>query len=163
RELRTLGTRLDSTLARLKLAHPRVRIEQHAQRLDDLEQRLIGAARGRVHRERLRVSEAFARLLAQSPQHRVRDCRMRQAALTARLERAVAERLAQASHRLGLAQRALHAVSPLATLTRGFAIVTRAADGSLLTDADGVELGEEIEARLAHGRVRARITGKDAG
>ncbi len=36
---------------------------------------------------------------------------------------------------------ALDAVSPLATLTRGFAIVTRA-DGSVLTDAAAVAIGE---------------------
>ena len=40
------------------------------------------------------------------------------------------------------------------------AIVTRGADGAVLTQADSVGLGEEIEARLAHGRVRARVTVK---
>ena len=58
---------------------------------------------------------------------------------------------------LALAQRALHGVSPLATLARGYAIVTRAADGRVLTDAASVEAGAEIEARLGAGRLtRAR-------
>jgi len=70
------------------------------------------------------------------------------------------ECVSRAAHRLALAQRALNAVSPLATLTRGFAIVTRAADGSLLTNAATVAVGEEIEARLAHGRLNARVTGR---
>jgi hypothetical protein len=38
--------------------------------------------------------------------------------------------------------------------------VTRGVDGAVLTQANSVGLGEEIEARLAHGRVRARVTGK---
>jgi exodeoxyribonuclease VII large subunit len=62
---------------------------------------------------------------------------------------------------LGLAQRTLDAVSPLATLRRGFAIVTRAADGAVITDAATVRIEDEIEARLASGRLRARVLGKD--
>jgi exodeoxyribonuclease VII large subunit len=45
-------------------------------------------------------------------------------------------------------------------MSRGFAIVTRA-DGSLVTDADAVAIGDEIETRLARGRLRARVTGKE--
>jgi exodeoxyribonuclease VII large subunit len=75
------------------------------------------------------------------------------------LDRGASERLARSAHRLALAQRALDAVSPLATLSRGFAIVTRA-DGSLLTDASVPALGEEIEARLARGTLTARVTGR---
>ena len=45
-----------------------------------------------------------------------------------------------------------------ATLARGFAVVTRA-DGTLVTDARSVPPGEEIEARLAHGFLQARVTG----
>ncbi|HUA90021.1 MAG TPA: exodeoxyribonuclease VII large subunit, partial [Steroidobacteraceae bacterium] len=58
--------------------------------------------------------------------------------------------------RLELAQRALHTVSPLATLTRGFAIVT--GPGGLVTDAAQVAVGTEVTARLAHGSLRARVT-----
>ena len=40
RELRALGTRFSAASARLKLSHPGVRLNQQAQRLDELEQRL---------------------------------------------------------------------------------------------------------------------------
>jgi exodeoxyribonuclease VII large subunit len=55
-----------------------------------------------------------------------------------------------------MAQRALDAISPLATLERGYAIVTRA-DGSVLQDAAEVRAGDEIEARLRRGSVKARV------
>jgi exonuclease VII large subunit len=42
---------------------------------------------------------------------------------------------------------------------RGFAIVKRL-DGTVLTDASAVSPGEEIEASLAHGTLRARVTGR---
>ena len=72
-------------------------------------------------------------------------------------ERAAQERLARSGQRLALAQRALDAVSPLATVKRGFAIVKRA-DGTVLTDAATVAVGEEIEASLARGILKARVT-----
>jgi exodeoxyribonuclease VII large subunit len=59
--------------------------------------------------------------------------------------------------RLALASRTLDAVSPLATLGRGFAVVSRVADGRLLRDAAQAPVGDEIEARLARGRLRAKV------
>ena len=52
--------------------------------------------------------------------------------------------------------RTLDAVSPLATLGRGFAVVSRVDDGTLLRDAAQAPVGTEIEARLSKGRLRAR-------
>jgi exodeoxyribonuclease VII large subunit len=51
-------------------------------------------------------------------------------------------------------------VSPLATLSRGFAVVKRASDGAVITDASSVAVGDEIEARLARGTLTARVTGR---
>ena len=73
--------------------------------------------------------------------------------------RACLERLAHSAQRLALAQRALDAVSPLATVKRGFAIVKRA-DGTVVTDAATVAVGEEIEASLARGILKARVTSR---
>ena len=64
--------------------------------------------------------------------------------------------LSQLDHRVMLAQRTLQTASPLATLARGFAIVTRA-DGSLLRDTAAVRPGELIEARVASGRLQAQV------
>jgi exodeoxyribonuclease VII large subunit len=103
--------------------------------------------------------EARGRLLRGSPQHRVQQLLARQQHAGARLTQALKSYLARASHRLALAQRGLDTVSPLATLTRGFAIVTRA-DGTLVTDAGALRVDDEIQARLARGSVDARVTGK---
>ncbi|MGH8260529.1 MAG: exodeoxyribonuclease VII large subunit, partial [Steroidobacteraceae bacterium] len=163
RELRALAARIASADACLKLAHPGARIEQQAQRLDDVEQRLAGALRTHLHRDHQRLTERFARLIRHSPEHRVREYRMRCEALAAQLQHAQERIVSGAVHRFDLAVCALESVSPLRTLTRGYAIVTRAADGGVLSDADSVTVGEEIEARLAHGRLRARVTGKLGG
>jgi exodeoxyribonuclease VII large subunit len=88
---------------------------------------------------------------------------MRNHALSGRLRHAVEAGVARAGHRLNLASRALNSVSPLATLGRGFALVKRISDGALLADANSVAVGDEIEARLARGTLKARVTGKIDG
>ena len=159
RELRVGSTRLEAARRRLSLAHPGVRLQQRMQRLDDLMRRLAAAARAGLHQDGRRLAHSHARLLGRSPLGLLSEQRAAHQALQARLDRAVSEQLSRAAHRLALAQRALDAVSPLATLTRGFAIVTRA-DGTLLTDAAAVGDGDDIEARLARGTLVARVTGR---
>ncbi|HEY3786253.1 MAG TPA: exodeoxyribonuclease VII large subunit [Steroidobacteraceae bacterium] len=158
RELRAMSSRFGAADLRLKLAHPGVRLSQQQQRLDDLEQRLVGAMRSALHSDRSRISEMFTRLLHQSPAHAVREYRLRHEALAARLSHAMTQWLSKARHRFNIATRTLDAVSPLATLSRGFAVVRRAADARLLTDASLVAVGEDIEAELAHGSLKARVT-----
>ncbi|HUP02055.1 MAG TPA: exodeoxyribonuclease VII large subunit [Gemmatimonadota bacterium] len=51
----------------------------------------------------------------------------------------------------------LQAVSPLAILERGYAVVT-GPDGRALRDAAGLEPGDELAIRLARGRVAAEVT-----
>jgi len=181
RELRAVRARLDTVGRRLGREHPGVRLQQQMQRLDDLSQRLGGSTRGTLHREGQRLAELRARLQQHSPRHALggwgarnqslqlrlaramNEHRTRAAAratqLQARLERAASERLLRSEQRLALAQRALDAVSPLATVRRGFAIVKRS-DGTVLTDATTVAIGEQIEASLARGSLTARVTGR---
>jgi exodeoxyribonuclease VII large subunit len=159
RELRAVQTRVAGVRARLSLAHPGVRLVQQTQRLDDLAQRLAGATRARVQRGGLRLAELHRRLLHRSPDRLLEQQRSRHQDLLLRLRHAASGRLAAAGQRLALAQRALNAVSPLATLARGFAIVTRA-DGTLVTEAATVAPGEAIEARVARGTLTARVTGR---
>ena len=158
RELRALQTRVEGARRRLSLAHPGARLVQQTQRLDDLTLRLAGATRARVQRDGLRLAELHRRLTHCSPDRRLAQQRSRHQDLLLRLRHAASGRVAVAAQRLALAQRGLNAVSPLATLARGFAIVTRA-DGELVTEASKVTPGEAIEARLAHGILSARVTG----
>jgi exodeoxyribonuclease VII large subunit len=161
RELRSVASRFDGTSLRLKLAHPGLRLAQQQRRLDDLKLRLNGAIRGALHSDRTRITEMYTRLVHQSPEHSIREHRTRHDALSGRLGHAMRQRVSRAEHRLNLATRTLNTVSPLATLGRGFALVKRVADGALVTNADTVAVGDEIEARLAHGTLKARVTAKE--
>jgi exodeoxyribonuclease VII large subunit len=159
RELRANGARLAAGTRRLMQAHPGVRLLQQTQRLDDLALRLSGAVRGVLMAEARRLAEAKGGLRHHSPERALAAWRARTQDLQARIGHAIQQQLARTGHRLALARRALDAVSPLATLSRGFAIVTDS-EGRLLTDAAAVPPGAAIEARLAHGVLTARVTGR---
>jgi len=60
-------------------------------------------------------------------------------------------------HRVALLGRALHSVSPLATLDRGYAIVLDDS-GKAMTDAASANVGDEIRARLSKGELLANVT-----
>lgn len=54
----------------------------------------------------------------------------------------------------------LQSLSPLAILDRGYALVFDS-QGKLLKDANAVDIGERISARLAHGQIQAGVTKKE--
>jgi len=62
--------------------------------------------------------------------------------------------------RVKLVERGLLALSPLATLERGYAIVTRREDGELIMRDDAVAAGAAIDIRLAHGALAATVASK---
>jgi exodeoxyribonuclease VII large subunit len=161
RELRSTTSQFQALSARLKFAHPGMRVLQQAQRLDDLEQRLTGALRGSLQNDRRRLSDAVAGLIRHSPDRIVREFRLRSQSLDARLRHSLRDVLAKADNRLNLAVRTLDTVSPLATMSRGFAIITRVSDGALLTDSAAVAVDDEISTQLARGKLRARVVAKE--
>ena len=63
-----------------------------------------------------------------------------------------------ARSRLGLAATSLGALSPLAVLDRGYALVEDES-GNLLRDAESASVGDSIRVRLARGRLEARVEG----
>lgn len=124
--------------------------------LSGVERRLAQLAAQRLARARERFDNLAHRLSRAHPGNRLQQQAQRLDELDLRMRRAWEQGFARTTQRLQMAQRALDAISPLATLERGYAIVTRA-DGGVLQDAAEVRAGDEIEARLRRGGVRARV------
>ena len=51
----------------------------------------------------------------------------------------------------------LNAVSPLATLERGYAIISDMKTGNILRDASQINTGDKIKAKLYHGNIRCIV------
>jgi exodeoxyribonuclease VII large subunit len=130
------------------------------QRLAQLGARYGNAVRRQLQQAAAELRAQRERLQRAHPGVRLRQHAQRVDELELRLRRALTGRLRQIGSRLELAQRALNAVSPLATLERGFAIVARGAGGGLIRRAAELRVGEDVEARFADGIIGARVTAR---
>ena len=142
---------------RLRRQHPGQRLQTQAQRMDELEQRLLNAQCNRLAQWRGAIATLGAQLQRHSPAHQIGQARTHCDHLGRQLEQAVKNRLETARQRLAVLVRALDAVSPLATLGRGYAIVTRLPEGMILRDAKQTAAGDQIQARLARGHLVCRV------
>lgn len=127
------------------------------QRLAQLRQRCEVMWRRRSQETQSALQALQQRLQRAHPGTRLAQHAQRLDELEQRRLRAWQSLLARCQGRVQELMRALHAVSPLATLERGFAIVTRADGTDALTDAAGLQPGDRIRARLARGALEAEV------
>ncbi|MSQ68502.1 MAG: exodeoxyribonuclease VII large subunit [Gammaproteobacteria bacterium] len=161
----TLGYRMVLLRQRLagaqgRLVHPGRRIEQHHQRLDELLRRILPAQQRTWQLKHARLAAASAALAGASPAHRLALARAQEHGLWRRLGNVLPPLLQRLQARVTAAQRTLHAVSPAATLERGYAIVTQA-NGHIARDASQVAVGAAVHARLARGALVLRVERAD--
>jgi exodeoxyribonuclease VII large subunit len=156
RRLASLRETLVWSHRRLQQLHPGVRLHQQTQRTDELEHRLRRAMRQRLAALRAQLNEHGAQLQRHSPAMRLSVLRGRANTAHAQLGALIRRQLQHAQGRIAVAARTLNAVSPLGTLQRGYAIVSNA-QGQAITNAARIGKGELIEARLANGRIGARV------
>ncbi|MBB6096537.1 exodeoxyribonuclease VII large subunit [Povalibacter uvarum] len=156
RSLTTQRNRLTWMQRRLAQLHPGVELRQRAQRLDELEVRLARVMKQQLRHRRALVAQHAAHLRHASPVVRIADAKTRMKIAKAAINAALRGRLQQLRRQLAVAGGKLDAISPLATLNRGYAIVTDAG-GHVVTDASAVRPGDLIETRLAAGRLSARV------
>ncbi|RME35074.1 MAG: exodeoxyribonuclease VII large subunit, partial [Gammaproteobacteria bacterium] len=142
---------------RQRLVHPGHKLRELSQRLDGLSLRLLQAMHHDLERRRARLQQIHSRLLRHSPQQRLGEYRALNRQLRRRLEQAMQQRLEHSRARLRELARALDTVSPLATLERGYAIVTDADSGRVVHSSAELVTGQAVDARLARGAARCRV------
>jgi exodeoxyribonuclease VII large subunit len=140
----------------LRLRHPGERLRQHAQRLDDLEMRLARAFERQLNNRRERLARLQTRLAGQHPERTLQLLRQRLGSLAERLPRAMREGLKQRRLQLQSQMQTLHAVSPLATLGRGYSILLDERGRAVRRAAD-THTGHRLKARLGEGELDVRV------
>jgi exodeoxyribonuclease VII large subunit len=141
-------------------AKSRIHLSQSGQQCAPIRHRQLRRAALRLLATASERSQGLLQRLQRAhPGNRLRQQAQRLDELDARLRRAWEARFTRATQKLLLAQRGLHAISPLATLERGYAIVT-GPDGAALQDAAQVKVGDAMEVRLRHGTLQATVNGK---
>ena len=141
---------------RLALMHPGVELRQRAQRLDDLERSLLRIVRQSLRDRGTLLAQTESRLRHVSPVVRLAEARRRLDAARSSMVAAVRKDVDRLQRRLAVTAGKLDAFSPLATLQRGYAIVT-GPDGHVVTDATALTPGATVQAILSRGRIQARV------
>ncbi|KAG9555546.1 hypothetical protein KCV01_g22275, partial [Aureobasidium melanogenum] len=155
RRLQAAAQRADHWQARLHAQRPQARLARDAQRLEALRRRLHMTVRQSHALRQARLERLQARLAARHPRLRLEPSAGRLGQLRQRMAAAIARRLERERLRVAQQGRTLHAVSPLATLERGYAIVFDQRDAIVRRAAD-VAVGESVRVMLAEGELTLR-------
>jgi exodeoxyribonuclease VII large subunit len=142
---------------RLTQSSPAATVARQKDWLRNLRQILAGTIRHDLASRAHKLESMRSELLQRSPAIGVQRSMHRLSTLQQRLRGSGTTAVQRLNIRLRLATRALESVSPLATLDRGYAIVSDEESGEILTDAAKVDPGTGIRARLARGELRATV------
>lgn len=131
-------------------------IHRRQQKLDDLGYRLERAERQILEKQRRRWETASAAVRHYDARRRLEGIGRELEGQTSALAAAARAALARVRARLERSSGQLGALSPVAILNRGYALVFDS-KGRLLKDASQVKVGEKVSARLAKGEISARV------
>lgn len=110
-----------------------------------------------IEERRAGLESLSAGLRFYSPARRLQTESQRLDELTRRANRALTQRLALASAHLAGLSRRLESLSPLAVLSRGYAVVTRLEDGKIVETARQAPGGSDLRVRLAAGSLNVKV------
>lgn len=144
------------SMQRLNRLHPRRRMREQAQRIDEFQAALSRCIRSRFTLDQGTLNAAVNRLKRVHPQALLARWREKLLRLTDSLRVNGQARVAHERHRLSTARARLSLLSPGNTLKRGYSI-TMDEQGSVLRDSRQTKPGQKLRTRLAAGEVMSRV------
>lgn len=144
-------------LKRLQQQHPKQQFQRHAQTLDNLELRLVRAIQSKIKHQKNQLENINNCLHQHSPANRIIRYQQQQQYLNNRLNLAIKRKLDSSQRKYQSLAQTLNAVSPLATLERGYAIVSNPKTSKVIGNSQQLAMGDTIKTRLAHGHIISQI------
>lgn len=152
RSLQSAAQRVDR--AALQLIHPRQRLQQAHEQLQQCHLSLAAGIRRTLEASGHRLSRFSLQLQALRPEPNA--FRSRIESLEGRLQRALRQRMNSEETRLAALAASLEHLGPKAVLSRGYSI-TRDANGKVLRSVKAVRSGERIDIELTDGHLGATV------
>ncbi len=143
---------IDTSSANLRDAFGR-----RQQRVDELRFRIEAAWRAKLRAATENFNTNAARLVRQDASHRLRLLRERLASLDTRLAHLVSARVQSSQVQLRHFEACLHGLSPLAVLSRGYALVYNNESGTLVRSAAALSAGDTTTTRFADNSFTSRV------
>jgi exodeoxyribonuclease VII large subunit len=131
-------------------------LKRDRERLAQLHRRLLDVRLSQSTQSNMRLERLHARLLAQHPRQRLVLWRQQLDQHFGQLRRSIEHKLERDRLTMQQTARTLHAVSPLATLERGYAILFDE-QGKVLRSTQHVAAGTSLRARLADGELPLKV------
>ena len=142
---------------RLQQQHPGQKLQRHAQTLGHLDARLTRAIDDKIKQNKHLVTNQVTIFQQHNPSSKIARYKEQQHYLYTRLSNAIQHQLEKLqSKHLSLVQ-TLHAVSPLATLERGYAIVTEPESSSVISSTKKLSINDKIKTRFIDGELISQV------
>ena len=139
-----------------QLVHPKQQLKLNFERLNQLSRNLVKSTQQGLQQRTSKSNQQQLRLLTQSPDKQIIYLLHRNKNLGDRLLLAKKQKLKSAKQQYSAFSQTLHAVSPLATLERGFSI-TRDKNDSIMRDASTLSINETIHIQLKSGSLDCTV------
>ena len=146
----------DSLAGRLARLHPRRRLDEWLQRLDDLQFGLLRCGEQGVRERLIACNNLTTRLRQVRPKQLLQQRRELLQGTRQRLRELAHVRFKDLKNGLAAAQSRLQLLGPEQVLGRGYSITMDAASGTVLRDATKVQAGQRLRTRLKTGEILSR-------
>ena len=147
---------VDSLVRRMIQAHPRKRLDESLQRLDDLQTSLLRCGKLGVRERQIACQNLAARLRQVRPKQLLKQRRELLNMNRQRLRELAHVRFKDLKNNLAAAESRLQLLGPEQVLSRGYSITMDAVSGKVLRDATQVQVGQRLKTRLQKGEVSSR-------
>lgn len=151
------GQRYSRLVHRLQQQHPELRLSRQHTALLKLQRRMQENIQQRLGQIQKRGQHLQQRLFNVQPQLRIQRQQQSIQQQEYRLQQALIRQIGGLKQRFGIACSQLEAVSPLATLARGYSVTTDV-NNNLLRSAHSVAAGDTLYSRLADGTIESQVT-----
>ncbi|MDD5276726.1 MAG: exodeoxyribonuclease VII large subunit [Methylovulum sp.] len=158
RNLRQQQQGLDWLGKRLQQQHPGQKLARNSQRMDELKLRLKQAMLLKLRHSHSLIEAKKALIWQHNPAVTLNSHKQKLLYLHQRLVKAQTRKLETLDQRLLNSSQTLHAVSPLATLNRGYALVAHATSGEIIRSTHQLAIGDVVQTQLSQGRFNSQIS-----
>jgi exodeoxyribonuclease VII large subunit len=145
------------------LGDPTMMVAHLLLRLDHARDTLVRATQLRLHRDHAAINELLGRVLRNDPRQRLANARLRTRECRERLSLLINHQLERKQGLLAQGAGRLDAVSPLAVLGRGYAVVRTAATGAIIRSASQAAIGDEVRVTLHQGSLDCMVAAVNEG
>lgn len=146
---------VDGLAHRLGRVHPRRRLNEEFQLLDDLQAGLLRTVKFRRRECLARWQNARQRLMRARPAQMLDRHRQGLRELGRRLRDQMEQARKRCQNQFGTVETRLRLLSPTNVLDRGYSITTDATTGKVIRDAVEVRKGQRLKTRLKRGEIRS--------